>query len=100
MIFDNKQARNKSNHAHDEASIKIGPSIKEPGVCRALDIKVKIRLGEDRFVDLAGNSCSITQKSGEIWTFQTDLQQIYSKSGRPLFIVSLRSHGAGLSWPQ
>jgi len=26
------------------------------------------------------NSCSIDQGSGEIWTVQTDLQQIYSKS--------------------
>jgi len=26
------------------------------------------------------NSCSIDQESGEIWTVQTDLQQIYSKS--------------------
>jgi len=26
------------------------------------------------------NSCSIDQESGEIWTDQTDLQQIYSKS--------------------
>jgi hypothetical protein len=31
---------------------------------------------------LQGNSCSITQKSGEIWTVQTDLQQIYPKSDR------------------
>jgi hypothetical protein len=36
------------------------------------------------FVDFAGNSCSIDQKSGEIWTVQTDLQQIYPKSGRLL----------------
>ena len=33
---------------------------------------------------LQGNSCSITQKSGEIWTVQTDLQQIYPKSDRLL----------------
>ena len=26
------------------------------------------------------NSCSIDQESGEIWTDQTDLQQIYPKS--------------------
>ena len=30
------------------------------------------------------NSCSIDQKSGEIWTAQTDLQQIYPKSERLL----------------
>ena len=30
------------------------------------------------------NSCSIDQESGEIWTVQTDLQQIYSKSDRLL----------------
>jgi hypothetical protein len=33
---------------------------------------------------LQGNSCSIAQKSGEIWTVQTDLQQIYPKSDRIL----------------
>ena len=33
---------------------------------------------------LQGNSCSIDQKSGEIWTVQTDLQQIYLKSDRLL----------------
>jgi hypothetical protein len=33
---------------------------------------------------LQGNSCSIDQKSGEIWTVQTDLQQIYPKSDRRL----------------
>jgi len=33
---------------------------------------------------LQGNSCSITQKSGEIWTDQADLQQIYPKSDRLL----------------
>jgi len=33
---------------------------------------------------LQGNSCSITQKSGEIWTVQPDLQQIYPKSDRLL----------------
>jgi hypothetical protein len=33
---------------------------------------------------LQGNSCSIAQKSGEIWTVQTDLQQIYPKSDRLL----------------
>jgi len=33
---------------------------------------------------LQGNSCSITQKSGGIWTVQTDLQQIYPKSDRLL----------------
>ena len=31
---------------------------------------------------LQGNSCSIDQKSGGIWTVQTDLQQIYPKSDR------------------
>jgi hypothetical protein len=30
------------------------------------------------------NSCSIDQESGEIWTVQTDLQQIYPKSDRLL----------------
>src|SRR6266571_1287312 len=30
------------------------------------------------------NSCSIGQESGEIWTVQTDLQQIYPKSDRLL----------------
>jgi hypothetical protein len=33
---------------------------------------------------LQGNSCSIDQKSGGIWTVQTDLQQIYPKSDRLL----------------
>jgi len=33
---------------------------------------------------LQGNSCSIAQKSGEIWAVQTDLQQIYPKSDRLL----------------
>ena len=33
---------------------------------------------------MPGNSCSITQKSDEIWTVQTDLQQIYPKSDRLL----------------
>ena len=33
---------------------------------------------------LQGNSCSIDQKSGGIWTGQTDLQQIYPKSDRLL----------------
>jgi hypothetical protein len=33
---------------------------------------------------LQGNSCSIAQKSGETWTVQTDLQQIYPKSDRLL----------------
>jgi len=33
---------------------------------------------------LQGNSCSISQKSGEIWAVQTDLQQIYPKSDRLL----------------
>jgi hypothetical protein len=33
---------------------------------------------------LQGNSCSIGQKSGGIWTVQTDLQQIYPKSDRLL----------------
>jgi hypothetical protein len=33
---------------------------------------------------LQGNSCSIDQKSGGIWTVQTDLQQIHPKSGRLL----------------
>ena len=30
------------------------------------------------------NSCSIDQESGEIWTVQTDLQQIYPKTDRLL----------------
>jgi len=33
---------------------------------------------------LQGNSCSIDQKSGGIWTVQTDLQPIYPKSDRLL----------------
>jgi hypothetical protein len=33
---------------------------------------------------LQGNSCSIDQKNGGIWTVQTDLQQIYPKSDRLL----------------
>jgi len=33
---------------------------------------------------LLGNSCSIAQKSYEIWTVQTDLQQIHTKSDRLL----------------
>jgi len=33
---------------------------------------------------LQGNSCSVTQKNGEIWTVQTDLQQIYPKLDRLL----------------
>jgi len=33
---------------------------------------------------LQGNSRSITQKSGEIWTVQSDLQQIYPMSDRLL----------------
>ncbi|MDD5296396.1 MAG: hypothetical protein PHU46_05730, partial [Rhodocyclaceae bacterium] len=33
---------------------------------------------------LPGNSCSIAQKSGEIWTGQTDLQPISFKSDRLL----------------
>ena len=33
---------------------------------------------------LQGNSCSIDQKSGKIWTVQTDLQQIYPKFDRLL----------------
>ena len=33
---------------------------------------------------LQGNSCSITQESGEIWAGQTDLQQIHPKSDRLL----------------
>jgi hypothetical protein len=36
---------------------------------------------------LQGNSCSIAQKSGGIWTVQTDLQQIYPKFDRLLVIV-------------
>jgi len=36
---------------------------------------------------LQGNSCSIDQKSGGIWTVQTDLQQIYPKSDRLLEII-------------
>lgn len=42
----------------------------------------KIRLGEADFVEFAGNSCSITQKSDRIWTVPTDSQQIYPKSDR------------------
>ena len=38
---------------------------------------------------LQGNSCSITQKSGEIWTVQTDLQQICPKSDRLLVCVGI-----------
>ena len=38
---------------------------------------------------LQGNSCSITQKNGEIWTVQTDLQQIYPKTDR-LLLYTLR----------
>jgi len=38
---------------------------------------------------LQGNSCSITQKSGEIWTIQTDLQQIYPESDRFLVLTAL-----------
>jgi len=37
---------------------------------------------------LQGNSFSITQKSGEIWTVQTDLQQIYPKSNRLLALCN------------
>jgi hypothetical protein len=33
---------------------------------------------------LQGNSCSIDQKSDEIWIVQTDLQQIYPKLDRLL----------------
>jgi hypothetical protein len=33
---------------------------------------------------LQDNSCSIDQKSGEIWTVQTNLQRIYPKPERPL----------------
>jgi len=33
---------------------------------------------------LQGNSCSIDQKSGGIWTVQMDLQQIYPKYDRLL----------------
>jgi len=33
---------------------------------------------------LQGNSCSFDQKSGGIWTAQTDLQQIYPKADRLL----------------
>jgi hypothetical protein len=33
---------------------------------------------------LQGNSCSIAQKSGGIWTVQMELQQIYPKSDRLL----------------
>jgi len=33
---------------------------------------------------LQGNSCSTTSKSGEIWTVQTDLQQIHLKFARLL----------------
>jgi len=44
---------------------------------------------------LQGNSCSITQKSGEIWTGQTDLQQIYPKSDRLLEPVLLSGDNSG-----
>ena len=37
---------------------------------------------------LQGNSCSIAQKSGGIWTVQTDLQQIYPKSDRLLSFLA------------
>jgi hypothetical protein len=39
---------------------------------------------------LQGNSCSIDQKSDEIWTVQTDLQQIYPKSDRLLIQYSIQ----------
>ena len=39
------------------------------------------------------NSCSIDQKSGEIWTAQTDLQQIYLKSDRLLVIRHYSADG-------
>ena len=42
---------------------------------------------------LQGNSCSIAQKSGEIWTVQTDLQQIYSKSDRLLATARMALKG-------
>jgi hypothetical protein len=41
---------------------------------------------------LQGNSCSIALKSGEIWTVQTDLQQIYPKPDR-LLSKSQRANG-------
>jgi len=36
---------------------------------------------------LQGNSCSITQKSGEIWSVQLELQQIYPKTDRFLNVT-------------
>src|SRR5512140_3296691 len=39
------------------------------------------------------NSCSIDQESGEIWTVQTDLQQIYSKP------LSLLNNPGGSAYP-
>jgi len=51
------------------------------------------------------NSCSIDQESGEIWTVQTDLQLIYSKSDSLLYgyenrrvVVIIPLHS--LSFPQ
>jgi hypothetical protein len=41
---------------------------------------------------LQGNSCSITQKSGEIWTVQMDLQQIYPKSDRLLALSRIMQY--------
>ena len=41
--------------------------------------KRKFGWAKTDFVGLQVNSCSIDQENGEIWTAQTDLQQIYSK---------------------
>jgi hypothetical protein len=43
---------------------------------------------------LQGNSRSIAQESGEIWTGQTDLQPIYFKSDRLLAAVNHFSCGS------
>jgi hypothetical protein len=40
---------------------------------------------------LQGNSCSVDQKSGGIWTVQTDLQQIYPESDRLLVLERSRN---------
>jgi hypothetical protein len=40
---------------------------------------------------LQGNSCYVDQKSGKIWTIQTDLQQIYPKSDRlPVYFAAAK----------
>ena len=49
---------------------------------------------------LQGNSCSIDQKSGEIWTVQTDLQQIYPKSDRLLGRDVDACYRGGTMWIQ